>query len=277
MTLLIGAVVAAALVVLFLLLGPVAQWLTRGLPAASTPPRERQDALTANRDLLLKCLTGLLALGALVYTAKTFQVAQQQAATAAQSQVTDRYAKAIEELDASGPGKEDVRIGAVYALERLMSDSRRDHNAIVDVLSSFIRYHDQLKGDPSNKAFAHGDAQAALTVLGRRDRSGETHQLDLRKVRIAYLDLQKADFYHADLYEADLHGAHLDGADLQRASLVGAKLQKAHLPGADLSGAHLDRANLFGADLSQTRGLTCDQLRTAVTDATMRLPSDLSC
>ena len=278
MTLLTWAVVAVVLVALFVfLLGPVAQWLTRALPAGSTPPRERQDALTANRDLLLKCVTGLLALGALVYTAETFQVAQQQAATAVQSQVTDRYAKAIEELDQSGPGKEDVRIGAVYALERLMSDSRRDHNTVVDVLSSFVRYHDQTKGDPHDKEYAHGDAQAALTVLGRRDRSGEAHPLDLRKVRVAYLELKQADFHHADLFEAELTGAHLDGADLQKASLVKAKLQGAHLAGADLTGAHLDGADLSGTDLTQAKGFTCDQLRTAVTDATTRLPPDLSC
>ncbi|MEU5432043.1 pentapeptide repeat-containing protein [Streptomyces sp. NPDC020719] len=302
MTLLTGvgaAVVAAGL--LFVLLGPVAHRLTRSLPVDSTPPKERHDALTANRDLLLKSLTGLLALGALAYTAQTFRVAQQQAATAVQGQVTDRYTKAIEELDADGPGKEDIRIGAMYALERLMGDSPRDHNTVVDVLASFVRHHDKAAGDsaaPSDEALGPGDVQAALTVLGRRDRRGETHRLDLRDIGVAHMDLEQADLYHADLFQADLQKARLAKADLRTASLVAARLQGARLPGADLRRAHLDGADLTGADLARAdlrgtdftaahspdadpqpaaKGLTCAQLRTAITDGTTRLPPALSC
>lgn len=294
-----GALAAVAL--LGLLLGPAARWMARGLPA-DTSPKERHDAVTANRDLLLKCLTGLVALGALAYTAQTFLVSQQQAATALQGQVTDRYTKAVEELDADGPGKEDTRIGAVYALERLMGDSPRDHATVVDVLTSFVRHHGQNAptpgASPPDKVLGYGDFQAALTVLGRRDRHGETHQLDLRKVAIAYLDLKHADLYRADFFHSDLHGTHLDAAGLRTASLVATDLKDAHLRGTDLRGAHLNGADLTGADLTDAdlrgtdftatrspgsapqpaaKGLTCDELRSARVDGATRLPSGLSC
>jgi hypothetical protein len=50
---------------------------------------------------------------------------------ARQGQVTDRYTKAIEQL---GSDKLEVRIGGIYALERIAHDSPRDHPTIMEVL-----------------------------------------------------------------------------------------------------------------------------------------------
>jgi len=52
--------------------------------------------------------------------------------------VADRYTKAIEQL---GSDKFDVRIGGIYALERIARDSARDHPTVMDVLAAFIREH----------------------------------------------------------------------------------------------------------------------------------------
>jgi len=52
--------------------------------------------------------------------------------------VTDRYTKAIEQL---GSDKRDVRIGGIYALERVARDSPRDHPTVIEVLAAFIREH----------------------------------------------------------------------------------------------------------------------------------------
>jgi|HubBroStandDraft_3_1064219.scaffolds.fasta_scaffold296644_2 hypothetical protein len=38
-----------------------------------------------------------------------------------------------------GSDRLDVRLSAIYALERIMIDSARDHPAIVDVLAAFVR------------------------------------------------------------------------------------------------------------------------------------------
>jgi hypothetical protein len=50
--------------------------------------------------------------------------------------VTDRYTKAIEQ---HGSDKLDVRIGSIYALERIARDSARDHPTVMEVLTAFIR------------------------------------------------------------------------------------------------------------------------------------------
>ena len=46
--------------------------------------------------------------------------------------------KAIEQL---GSDKLDVRIGGIYALERIALDSAKDHPTVMAVLTAFIREH----------------------------------------------------------------------------------------------------------------------------------------
>ena len=62
-----------------------------------------------------------------------------------QGQVTDRYTKAIEQL---GSDKLDVRIGGIYALERIARDSARDHPTVMEVLTAFIREHSHEQWPP---------------------------------------------------------------------------------------------------------------------------------
>lgn len=59
-----------------------------------------------------QALGGLAVLGGLLYTARIFRLSRE-------GQLTERYTKAIEQL---GSGTLDVRLGAIYALERLAHD-----------------------------------------------------------------------------------------------------------------------------------------------------------
>jgi hypothetical protein len=52
--------------------------------------------------------------------------------------ITDRLTHAIDQL---GNDKVDVRIGGIYALERLAKDSASDWPAIGEILAAFIRAH----------------------------------------------------------------------------------------------------------------------------------------
>jgi hypothetical protein len=88
------------------------------------------------------------------------------------------------------------------------------------------------------------------------------------------IDLSRRDLSHAVLRDSKLSKANLEGtnlsycdfehADLRGASLRGASLVAANLRSADLSGAILDGADLRGADFRGARGLTSEQLRSAV-------------
>src|SRR5215813_6013516 len=99
-----------------------------------------------------------------------------------QGQVTDRYSKAIEQL---GSDKLDVRIGGIYALERVARDSPRDHPTVMDVLAAFVREHSREQwpraepgAEPPRRA-TRPDVQAAVTVIGRRNRQHDQQLFDL--------------------------------------------------------------------------------------------------
>src|SRR6516165_2326495 len=106
---------------------------------------------------------------------RAVEAAQRTVELTEQGQVTDRYSKAIEQLG-SDKGL-DVRIGGIYALERIAHDSPRDYPTIMDVLATFIRDHspeqwppvEPGRVDPLHRPVTRPDVQAALTVIGRRN------------------------------------------------------------------------------------------------------------
>src|SRR6266436_2086814 len=124
------AAVVLALVIVWALVVPGADWLaSHDISSAKGSPLPA--ARDAARGRLLTLGAGLLAAGALLFTARNFTLSRE-------GQVTDRYTKAIEQL---GSGKLDVRIGGIYALERIARDSKKDHPTVMEVLTAFIREH----------------------------------------------------------------------------------------------------------------------------------------
>ena len=127
--------VVLALAVAWVLFVPAADWLARhdvGSAHGVLLQTARDDA----RGRLLTLGAGLLAAGALLFTARNFTLSRRTFELTEQGQVTDRYTKAIEQL---GSDKLDVRIGGIYALERVARDSVRDHPTVMEVLTAFIR------------------------------------------------------------------------------------------------------------------------------------------
>jgi len=192
--------------------------------------------------------------------------ATKNADVAEQGQITERFTKAIEQL---GSDNISIRLGGIYALERIAKDSERDHWTIMEVLSAFVRENAPLKEDLEAKK-AEGeqqpqklrtDIQAALTVIGRRDTEKDPENqrfnlsnTDLRGADLREANLQGANFYQANLQgtiliEAQLQGADLGKVNLQQANLIEANLQGTILTEAQLQEAFLNRTNLQQADL----------------------------
>ncbi|MEU5878652.1 pentapeptide repeat-containing protein [Spirillospora sp. NPDC047279] len=208
----------------------------------------------------------------LIVTSLTWRTGQEELrnareglATAQEGQVTDRYTKAVEQLSSS---RRDVRTAAVYALERIATDSDRDRIAIRDVLAAFVRENDPartVRNDDLPKE-PDSDVQAALTVLARRPaepqrpvsrpgpyktRTAEEARRGLQENRpVPVLDLHGVRVPGARLLGANLAGANLEGAGLSGAFLDLAILKGANLSDADLSGAQLVGTDLSGTDLS---------------------------
>lgn len=229
-------------------------------------------------------LGGLLLIYGIFLTAKRVRALENQVEISEEEQVTERFTRAIEQL---GSDKMEVRLGGIYALERISKDSNKDYWTIMEVLTAFIRenapWHlKEKKSLPTavtegesleewgqqNREPPHPkpatDIQAVLTVLKRRachfDR-GEDYPLDLHKSDLSGANLvgahfERANFSEASLKWADLELAQLKKAIFYRAYLEGAilweaNLEMANLGEANLEGAELDAANLRWADLSK--------------------------
>ncbi|MFI6883866.1 pentapeptide repeat-containing protein [Streptosporangium canum] len=249
-------------------LGPGAAWVlehfdgVRGLGG-----KDLAAALDAIRGRTLAIATGLIALVAVYYTARNADTARRTFRLSEQGHVTDRYTKAIEQL---GSDKLDIRLGGIYALERIARDSVRDHPTVMDVLAAFIREHSKdAEVDEAGNARPRGpklwtDLQAAITVIGRRtvdhDPSGMT--IDLTKAHLAGANLVGMALAHVDLTKADLTGARLIEADLAGATLIGASLDE-----ADLTRANLTRVNLASATLTHAHLFAADLAGATLTDA----------
>jgi uncharacterized protein YjbI with pentapeptide repeats len=217
-----------------------------------------------------------------------------------QGQVTDRYTKAIEQL---GSDKLGVRIGGIYALQRIASDSAQDQPTVIEVLAAFVRDHSRKRpsgadADPRDEEASFrgfpADLQAAFEVIGRQDLSRDTRQIRLWGVRCAGAYLRDLDFTGASFFEADLRQATLASARLCRvvfssahltrarlmqadlsnatvafADLTDADLRGAILEGTNLAGTKLTRANLEGADLTGARLEGADLTRTKLINANL--------
>jgi hypothetical protein len=191
-------------------------------------------------------------------TQETLRVTQDRLEVDRTSQVTNRYTQAITQLGAElhdgGPNLE-VRLGGIYALERLAKDSPSDHWTIVEVLAAYIRENSKKSAHVFVKA-PRVDVQAALTVIARRTVPKdfpEPGPIDFRRVRIrgALLGrglLEKVNFGEAVLREVNLVGADLSNSFLQKADLRGAIFFNTRLDGAQLMAADLRRAVFLRPD-----------------------------
>jgi hypothetical protein len=211
----------------------------------------RHTAITATRTGLAGILAVMGAGVGLAYTARTYRLSRE-------GHLTDRYTKAVEQL---GSDKIEVRLGGIYALERLMRDSSTDQPTIVEVLAAYIREHapPAYSKSPDLPSSPDADVQAALTVLGRRTAVAAENPIDLAGRHLSSARLNGANLLGAQLFAADLSHTGLNGANLTGARLVLADLTGAGLIGANLTGAHLDGANLTRARVTRD-ALTEEQL-----------------
>lgn len=263
------------------------------------------------RKNLAQIIGGVFLLAGLYSSTKTFDLQRQMAGLQQQGQITDRFSKAIDQLGAvPSNGAVDqagrprinleVRIGGIYALERIAEDSPRDHWTIMEVLTTYIRENAPnvapaapLQSPASTTVAANRasktqppphprtDIQAILSVLGRRNDALDppNRRIDLSGADLAGASLKESTFKGAlflksDLSQVDLMDADLSGADLNGAALQGASLVDTNLRGAVLQNANLTGADLSGADLSGAI-LTDQQLNTALGDSDTRLPDSL--
>jgi hypothetical protein len=275
---LVGGSGLAVLILAAFSLWLVPTWLTQD--PQLTVPVDRQKAMADTRTGVVAFLAVFGAIGGLYYTANSFflsQKTQKEASIRAQEtashsaetlrlmekgQITDRYSRAVDML---GNPKPEICIAGIYALGHIMRDSPTYMDAIVDVLSAFVRRRAKRNQDlspPWPAAEAERDEikpsfaiQAALTVLAEKRPTSIAPDLrdsDLRGARLRDAQLQNATFRRSYLHKAKLSGANLTDtsfvrADLTEADLTGAMLSNTNLREAKLTAGSLGPEQLAGA------------------------------
>lgn len=157
------------------------------------------------------------------------RASDRQARTGEQGHITDRFNKAVEQLgNTAGP----VRLGAIYALERISRDSPRDHWTVMETLMAYVREkarsHEsalpnpfvQLQAGDLDRAVDElpeetrptEEIRAVLTVFGRRnararrDDQATQRRLDLANINLSGISLPEWNFQRAILSGANLPG-----------------------------------------------------------------------
>jgi uncharacterized protein YjbI with pentapeptide repeats len=163
-----------------------------------------------------------------------------------EGQITERFTRAIDQL---GHARLDVLLGGIYALERIMVDSPRDHPTIVEVLERAPADRASWEGaepptfEQPDSPSPPADIRAAVTVIGRRPAD---------RTERGRIDLQFSDLRGIDLYQANLAGIRMPAADLRQALLVEVDLSASFINGANFDGAQLGQTSFRDAYLEGT-------------------------
>jgi hypothetical protein len=248
-----------------LLVGEKVFWVWINSYVEPSIPAERADLVGKAAQIA----GGILVAIGVYWTAKNVHVSRE-------GQITERFTRAIDQLgsvDGEGRPKLEIRLGAIYALERIARDSARDHRTIMEVLTAYVRQNapvpsgrreewEELAGQAPHAARrgreggrAPADIQAIGDVLGRRRRTadrGEPMPLDLDACDLRDVRFGRAYLRRVNLIGSDLEGAMFGGADLRDALMLGANLRGATLSGADLRDAWLQDSVVSEAALSST-------------------------
>jgi uncharacterized protein YjbI with pentapeptide repeats len=190
------------------------------------------------------------------------EVASRQEELSREQQVTDRYVKAISLLASE---KMTERLGGIYALERVMVDSEKDHDTVVKVLAAFVRQR-AVRPKPSNEdddsavagqaAEVQADVHAAVQVIGARPSRSESFSIDFRKsylpdysfsgCNFRRVRFSKADLTNILFQNCDFRDAWFDDCDLTSAWFLDCKFNGAHV-----TGSHAERSVFKGSNFTE--------------------------
>lgn len=281
-------IIAISLIVFTALIWLVPKWQVQG---KQLPQVELVKAENDARDTLAKVLGGGFFLLTAYFTWRSVAASERNAETAQQGlrlaaakqeadkllaeqkQITDRFTAAIVNI---GNDRMPVRLGGVYALERIARDSPNDYWTVMEVLSAYVRDTASLVPHDSNQLskipearkpkfrelpetpdpfVMRADVQAILTIIGRRKPDIKESEIHLHRADLQRADLQKGNFRNVCFVHTDL--------------------RRATLAGADFTGANLIAADLRGTDLRRVVGLSQGQIDEAFTDDKTRVLAPL--
>jgi hypothetical protein len=275
----IVAIVIAVLALLAVWMLP--KWCVRHLTSLSE--KDRFECENESRKTIAQVIAGALLLAGLYFTAQTLRVNQETLLATQERQVTEQYLRAVEQI---GHSSLQVRLGGIYALERVAAESPLYQPIVSDVLGAFVRDRVPWGGhvkararDRLGRRLAIDIAAAVTTIVRSRPVQADFVQTrrpcvspedrlyiddgcivfrgpppsipDDAELRRWFIDLSATNLAGLLLFpESNLSYASLSFSNLERASLSGCRLIAVWLVDARLVGADLENVRLNLANLN---------------------------
>jgi hypothetical protein len=224
----------------------------------------------------------------------------QQVTISQEGQITERFTRATDQI---GSNTLEVRVGGIYAFQRIAVESEEDYGSIVQILTAFVRENapreeqneKDLEGpqregeqigfsEPPVFSEPPADIKAALlslVTISQQYRSSNPPQVDLKGTNLEGGSLSGGEFERAVLMDTNLAGASFVDANLSNAYFHDANLQGAQFLGTNLHGAtflkaELSKARFCEADLQDAKELEQEQLEDTIGDPkSTLLPEEL--
>jgi len=148
-----------------------------------------------------------------------------------------------------------MRIGSIYALERIAQDSLRDHIQVMEILCAYIRENAAVTSleptePPFSRAVPRTDIQVAISMIGRRTKKQIELEWPLQfRLDLRNTDLSGVDFRHGDFSAAMFHRCRLEACVFDDTILKGTQFNEALLNfasfyNAELRGTRFDHATI---------------------------------
>jgi len=219
------------------------------------------------------------------------KAAAEQARVALENHVTGIFSKSVElmglvrETKVSGPEglsvtrsapNVEARLGALYSLERLLSESEKDQRAILETLCAYVRENSPLeipKDEDEAQAFFRGelppapsrraDVQAALTIIGRRSEGiraraeREGWRLDFRTTNLVSYDFSGLNYGSADLSNSFLDHANMTAANFENSIFMNSFMRAANMTRTSFRSSLFDDCGLANAKIEETDFSLC--------------------
>lgn len=191
-------------------------------------------------------------------------VADKQQRLAERGQITDRYSKAVEQL--GNMDNVSVRIGGLYALQKVAKDSEEDLPTVQQVIANFIRHPPyQKEWAQMEEKIKNGSRQydeyidcPDIYVAFEVFHSFQAQNLpSLKRTKFKFFDLRQINFSDLDFEESVFSTCYIEHGNLQYCNLDSSSFKDCDLSFSNFSQSsisfcHFLNCTLQGSELSNT-------------------------
>lgn len=247
--------------------------------------REAAELENMFRTTLTQIAGGFVLFAGAYFAWKRVAATERNIEVLEEGQITERFTRAIEHI---GSGKTEIRLGGIYALERIAKDSGKDHWTIMEILTAYLRENSPREDDDETGVddYLPIEIRAILEIIHWRNFTYEDDNkvLDFSGSKLQYANfegtmLRNAYFVDSNVWMGKFSGANLKGssylfsnlnyANFSQSNLSETIFVNATLVNATLKGTVASDAQFAEADFTNAKCQMIDLKGTVLTDAKM--------